>query len=64
MKVSGTEIETINDDFHSEYVKLESLVFSGENDIREVDIDRVKTQVDKCIIEIKRFKSLKPIKLK
>lgn len=58
-KVSGTEIEKINDAFNIEYSKLTALLFNQSNDIREVDIEIIKPQVDKCIIELRRFKHLK-----
>ena len=62
MKISGTEVEKINDSFHLEYEKLKSLLLNESNDIREIDIDNIKPQVDKCIIELRRFKHLKVIK--
>jgi len=62
MEISGTEIERINDNFNVEYSKLTSLLFNESNDIREVDMDRIKPQVDKCIIDLLRFKHLKEIK--
>lgn len=61
-KVSGTEIERINDAFNVEYSKLTALLFNQSNDIREVDIESIKPQVDKCIIELRRFKHLKATK--
>lgn len=60
--ISGTEVEKINDNFHLEYVQLTSLLFNKSNDIREVDMDSIKPQVDKCIIELRHFKYLKAIK--
>ena len=62
MKISGTEAEKINDSFHLEYEKLKSLLLNESNDIREIDIDNIKPQVDKCIIDLLRFKHLKEIK--
>lgn len=64
MKVSGTEIEKIRDEFDIEFAKLISLLYSESDDKREIDINEIKVYVDKCILDLKRFKSLKPIKLK
>lgn len=64
MKVSGSDIEAIRDEFDIEYAKLISLLYAESDDKREVDIDKIKVCVDKCILELKQFKSLKTIKSK
>jgi len=60
-KVSGSEIEFINDSFHDEYVKLKKLLFNSES-IRNIDEKQIKVAVDKCIIELKRFNKLTILK--
>lgn len=60
-KVSGSEIELINDSFQEEYVKLTKLLFIG-NEVREVEEKQIKVNVDKCIIELKRFNKLTILK--
>jgi len=60
-KVSGSEIESINDSFQEEYVKLTKLLFIG-NEVREVEEKQIKVNVDKCIIELKRFNKLTILK--
>ena len=60
-KVSGSEIELINESFQEEYVKLTKLLFIG-NEVREVEEKQIKVIVDKCIIELKRFNKLTILK--
>ena len=60
-KVSGSEIESINDSFQEEYEKLMKLLFFG-NDVRQVDEKQIKVTIDKCIIELKRFNRLTTLK--
>jgi hypothetical protein len=59
MYVFGDDIEKINDSVNEELKKLNVFLFSNSNRYRDIDMESVKVEIDKIILELKRYKRLK-----
>lgn len=63
-KYSAKDIEMFNNEFLEEYAKLRNLLFTNDDEYREINIPMLNATIDLCKLKLQNIKKIKPYKFK